>query len=71
MTISDGAVLRGTFHSLLGIEPPVEGIDFSEIVCARWKKAAILAGHKVLCSIPVLHELQRFNELLWNDLKER
>lgn len=73
MTVSQGAVLRGTgtFHWIFCIEPPIQGIDFSEVVCARWKKAAILASHKVLGSIPVLHELQSVDELLWNHLKEK
>ena len=66
MTVSDHTVLS----SLLRIEPPVLGINFGEVVCADWKKASILVSDEVLASVPVLHELQSLNKLLWNDLKE-
>ena len=56
---------------LLGIEPPVHGVDLGEVERAWLQLARVSARLEVLCAISVFHQLQCLNEFLRQGLVAR
>jgi len=53
---------------LLVIEPPVHGVHMGQVKRARRQQARVPAGLEILCTVPVLHQLQCVNKLLGQGL---